>query len=148
MLYLLGTLETKECSNFRGKEKSAWKVVSRIVSNYGDYHKEEDHCKRRLPRQPFFFLDGPSSFFDRASQNDGSICGVGALLKINYSCFYKLRMGCGKGSNTRGELLTLWSLVHFSYTKQVSNLRVYGDSKVIIDWVNGSGGLQVAMLHS
>ena len=27
-------------------------------------------------------------------------------------------------------------------------MHVYGDSKVIIGWVNGSGRLQVAMLHN
>lgn len=55
------------------------------------------------------------------------------MLRINDSCFYKLKMDYEKGSNTKGELLTLWSLLHFIYTKQLTNLHVYGDSKIIAE---------------
>ena len=87
-------------------------------------------------------------FFDGASHDVGANCGAGALLWINDSCCYKLKMGCGKGSNTRGAPLALWSLFYFVYTKHNTFMHVYRDSNIIIDWVNGSGRLQVSMLHN
>ena len=48
---------------FEGKEISVWKVVSRIVSNYSEFHKDDIPYKIRIPRQPCFFLDGPFGVF-------------------------------------------------------------------------------------
>jgi ribonuclease HI len=46
-------------------------------------------------------------FFDGASQEKGSKCGAGALLKCPVLGTYRLKMNCGRGTNTRGELLAL-----------------------------------------
>ena len=70
------------------------------------------------------------------------------LLIINDSCSCKLKMGCGKGLNITGEILTLWTLIHFVYTKKITFMHVYGDSKVITYQLNGSGRLQVSMLNN
>ena len=56
-------------------------------------------------------------FVDGAFHNVGENCGASMLPRINDSFSYKLKMGCGKGLTTRDGLLTLFSLVHFIYTK-------------------------------
>ena len=94
-----------------------WKVVLKIATNFGDFHKEEVTHKVRIPRHPSFNLDWLIGFFDGASQDASLKCGVGAVFKLNESCSYKLKMGCGNGTNTSGELLALWSLLHFAYSK-------------------------------
>ena len=43
-------------------------------------------------------------------------------------------MRCGSGTNTKGELLSLWLLFHFSLSLGFDNISIYGESKVIIDW--------------
>jgi hypothetical protein len=48
---------------FEGQGKHMWKVVSRIVSSYNEFHKEGVPYKMRLDRQPSFFLDGPYRVF-------------------------------------------------------------------------------------
>ena len=56
-------------------------------------------------------------------------------------------MNCGRGSNTSGELLALWSQLFFYHAKNIVHLQVVGDSKVIIDWDNQKCQLQVAILE-
>jgi len=57
-------------------------------------------------------------------------------------------MGCGGGTNTRGGLLALWSLLFFENMKGLVELEVCGDSKVVVDWVNDSGRLQSIALDN
>jgi ribonuclease HI len=56
-------------------------------------------------------------------------------------------MNCGSGTNTRGELLALWSILFFAHYKQVSCLQLVGDSKVIVDWFSFKHNLQVITLQ-
>ena len=35
-------------------------------------------------------------------------CGVGATLNLSDATSFKMKMGCGKGSNRRGELTRMW----------------------------------------
>ena len=52
-------------------------------------------------------------------------------------------MGEGLVTNTRVELLSLWVLLHFASLNGISNISIYGDSKIIIEWDKGVYGLQV-----
>jgi ribonuclease HI len=80
--------------------------------------------------------------FDGASQNGGEKCGAGSLLKCSVRSVYSIKLNCGTGTNTRGELLALWSLLFFSLQKQVSCLHLIEDSKVIVDWFSYKNNLQ------
>jgi len=55
-------------------------------------------------------------------------------------------MNCGSGTNTRSELLALWSLLYFVGYKKISILLLVGDSKVIIEWFNNVNYLHVISL--
>jgi hypothetical protein len=50
-------------------------------------------------------------FFDCASQDKGAESGVGDLLKCPFFGTFRLKMNCGRGTNTRGELLALWCIL-------------------------------------
>jgi hypothetical protein len=56
-------------------------------------------------------------------------------------------MNCGKGTNSKGELMALWLILYFSYLKQVPRLLLMGDSKVIIDWYTNDNNFQVISLQ-
>jgi len=87
-------------------------------------------------------------FFDGASQNGGEKCGAGTVLKFPEGGIFSIKMNCGTGTNTREELLALWSLLYFVFHKQVICLQLVGDSKVMADWFSYQNNLQVISLQS
>ena len=57
-------------------------------------------------------------------------------------------MGCGRSTNTRGELLALWATLRVSLLMGLPINLIYGDSSVIIFWVNNLSALDVpALMH-
>ena len=83
-------------------------------------------------------------YFDGASNLNH--CGCGMVLVLNKDHFFNLCMGGSLGSNTKAELLSLFGLLHFASLIVISDISVYGDSKVLIDWLNGSTNLHVLLL--
>ena len=78
----------------------------------------------------------------------GNICGAGAVIKMPNGSYYHLSMGCGPGTNTKGELLALWCLLTFAFRKNINFMHVARGSKIIIDWLNNKRKLQVLNLDS
>jgi hypothetical protein len=68
------------------------------------------------------------------------------VLKFLEKGTYKIMMNCGRGANTKGELLALWCLLYFSSYIKVTQLQLVGDSRVIIDWFSNINDLQVIYL--
>jgi ribonuclease HI len=101
----------------------------------------------RIARPPLLERNWEVGFFDGASQNGGLSCGAGAVLKCPDLGTYSIKMNCGSGTNTRGELLALWSVLFFAHFKQISSLQLVGDSKVIVDWFSSKHNLQVLTLQ-
>jgi hypothetical protein len=85
-------------------------------------------------------------FFDGASQCEGSKYGARPILKCSELDFYSLKMNCGLGPNTRGEILALWSILFFAHYKQIRSLQLVDDSEVIIVWFSFKNNLQVINL--
>jgi ribonuclease HI len=86
-------------------------------------------------------------FFDGASRYMGKKCGAGAVLKCPTLGTYRIKMRCGSGTNTKGEILALWCILYFANKLKVSRLMLAGDSKIIIDWFNNVNNLQVLSLQ-
>lgn len=55
-----------------------------------------------IKRAPHFNSNLPIGLFDGASQEYGEKWGVGVVLKFMDNIVYKLRLGCGKGTNIGG----------------------------------------------
>ena len=64
----------------------------------------------------------PVGFFDGAAWEEGSKCGVGAILQIDKSQKFQIKLNSGKGTKTRAEFLALWVLLWVSQLHQVTNL--------------------------
>jgi ribonuclease HI len=94
---------------------------------------------------PVYFRQRPIGFFDGATSN--GLCGVGIVLKMRDSHFFKIHMAVGAGNNIRAELLALWGLLSFSISRQILELTVAGDSKVVLDWFTGKESLNVLSLQ-
>ena len=55
-------------------------------------------------------------------------------LKLNCKHPFHLWMGCGNGTNTKGELLAISGLLWFVNYKDIVYLQVVSNSKVIMEW--------------
>ena len=80
-------------------------------------------------------FDYPVGFFDGASTNRNG--GIGVHLNLSKEHFYYLKMGCGRSTNTRSELLALWVQLVFTKFIGLPYLYIRGDSSAIIKWFNG-----------
>ena len=61
--------------------------------------------------------------------------GRGAILHLAENHSFELIAGLGEGSNNCVELLSLKLLLIFATEKGCSNLKVYGDSLNVINWI-------------
>ena len=60
---------------------------------------------------------------------------------------YKLKLNCGRGSNTKEVILALCALLYFAKLKNLTRLQVVGYSQVITNWVLHNFSLQVTSLE-
>jgi ribonuclease HI len=92
-------------------------------------------------------LEGtPTGWFDGATQSNGLQSGAGGLIRITENSHYRWTFNCGPGSNTRAELLGVWATLHLETRLNIEVLQIFGDSRIIIDWLNSRGKLQVISL--
>lgn len=50
-------------------------------------------------------------------------------------------MGGGMGTNNHGELLGMWMVLFFTRRQNIKNMEIFGNSKILIYWAKGIGGL-------
>jgi ribonuclease HI len=87
------------------------------------------------------------AWFDGASQVNGALGGAGGIIKAQDSTIIRWMYNCGSGSNSRAELIVAWATLVIVDLVSYHNLRVMGDSRVIIDWLSSKGRLQVSALE-
>ena len=76
----------------------------------------------------------PWAFFDGASQN--LTCRGGATLFMNPNHHFQMSMRLGSGTNNYVELMTLKLLLCFAIERNCKKVQVFGDSMVVINWIN------------
>jgi ribonuclease HI len=105
--------------------------------------------KLSAPRsiQPLSSMDGNIAWFDGASQISGSLCGAGGKILRCAGSWIIWTLNCGSGTNTKAELLGAWGSLFLASRLNITNLHLKGDSKTIIDWLNGKGILRAAALE-
>ena len=62
--------------------------------------------------------------------------------------FYKLWMRCSLGSNTKGEVLSLYIILQFSCSLGLDNIQFFGDSRIIIDSDTKAHGINILLLSA
>lgn len=98
---------------FVGKITSVWKVDQKEIGIYGEFSKGTSTKNLRNLSDPFLNPYVAIGYFDGASQEASMKCGVGAILKLNDTRCFHMKMACGGGSNTKGEFLALRSVLFF-----------------------------------
>ena len=102
--------------------------------------------KYHFIQQPAFQHDLSLGYFDGASQDGGTKCGVGAILISPLLGRFNIKWNCGFGTNTRSELLALWSILHFARSLGIDAIQIAGDSRVIVEWFTGFFHLESVLL--
>ena len=69
------------------------------------------------------------------------------VLKIKSDHHIHLLIGTGVGSNTKVGIISLWALLLVTRKKGILNVKIWGDSRVMIDWVIGFSSLHVVNLE-
>jgi ribonuclease HI len=85
-------------------------------------------------------------WFDGASQNNGTLCGAGGIIRTGGNTYYRWTLNCGMGTNTRAELLGVWASLSLAHRLGIDQLQVLGDSKIVVDWLNHKCNLFVSSL--
>ena len=65
------------------------------------------------------------------------------MIFLNESHYFSFSLGCGRSTNTRAELLALWDTLRVSLLMGLPIKLIYGDSLVIISWLNRLSALDV-----
>jgi ribonuclease HI len=99
----------------------------------------------RIKKTPAITL-ASVAWFDGATQANGILSGVGGVIKLSGNICYRWTLNCGPGTNTRAELLGVWASLILATRLDIDQLQVLGDSKIVIDWLNNRGTLQVTSL--
>ena len=86
----------------------------------------------------------PCGFFDGVAEKN--IGGSSFVIYLSASHYFSFSMGCGYNTNTRAELLALWAVLKVSLMMGLPMHLIYGDSMVIISWLNRLSALDVPSL--
>ena len=89
-------------------------------------------------------LTFPCGFFDGAAADN--ISGSGFVIYLNEQHYFCFSIGSGLGTNTRAELLASWAVLRVSQMMGIPIQLIFGDSLVIISWLNRSSALDVPSL--
>jgi ribonuclease HI len=74
------------------------------------------------------------------------LSGAGGVIRCNEQISYKWTFNCFEGTNTRAELLGVWATLILATRLDLTHIKVLGDSRIVIDWLNNKGKLQVTSL--
>ena len=89
-------------------------------------------------------LGYPCGFFDGTAA--GNIGGAGFVIHLSASYSISFTLGCGRSTNTISELLALWAFLAVTCHLGIPLITIYGDSLVIISWVNKTTSLNAPNL--
>ena len=128
---------------FEDKYPSSSSIITRIECFLSLYPVPQKTVKsRQIGTQPFHTY--PAGYFDGAAKNN--IGGAGITIFLSETHFFCFSVGCGYSTNTRAELLALWSVLRICLLMGLPIKQIFGDSLVIISWVNIISNLDVPNL--
>ena len=68
------------------------------------------------------------------------------MIYLSETHIFRFSVGCGYYTNTKAELLAVWSILRVCYLMGLPIQMIYRDSMVIISWVNGLSALEISTL--
>jgi ribonuclease HI len=86
------------------------------------------------------------AWFDGSARPNPGRCGIGAVLEGPIGARVELALAAGYGNSSEAEYRALIALLRAALEHGADELTVYGDSRVVIDDVNGPAYLAAAVL--
>ena len=105
--------------------------------------------KSQLPRTILIHqsLNTTLAWFDGAAAKHGLRSGARGVIKTQETTVYKWTFYCGKGTNTRADLLGAWVTLMLADYLEIPCIHIMGDSKFVIDCVRDKGRLMVTSIE-
>lgn len=75
-------------------------------------------------------------------------CGSEAFIALDCGQYYHFYSNIGTGTNSQVEVNTLWGVLFCVKWLSLESLDVFGDTKVVIEWVNERSTLNPPMLSN
>jgi hypothetical protein len=69
------------------------------------------------------------------------------IIKTTDKLVYRWFFNCGGGTNSKAELLGIWASLTLANYLDIHRLQAFGDSKVIIEWLNDRGKLDICAIE-
>ena len=89
----------------------------------------------------------PWDFFDGASQGDPPLGGLGGVLYFLDKHKLQANFAPGHCTNNKAELVALHLILNLAINNNITPLQVYGNSKMVIDWVNRNNQINAPHLQ-
>eukprot|EP00253_Pinus_taeda_P025252 PITA_25252 len=111
-------------------------ITLHTIADYNMIPEESQPAPPRNLRPVPIDKSIPWAFFDGSAQENG--CGGGAILHLSDQHCYKIKINLGRGTNNYVELCTAKHIIHFAIQKHCRHLQLFGDSKLICNWLNNA----------
>ena len=110
------------------------KVTTALVVQWTRKHKsKEKKTKERIQVPPEINKTVPWAFFDGASQGDPPLGGSGGVLYFSDKHKMQAKFAPGHCTNNKAQLVALCMILNLVINNKISQLQVFGDSKMVVD---------------
>jgi len=129
---------------FKGSPPHAFMTGWKAIHHFNEFDKQQV-VKANIVRDPFSLTDFPAGFFDGAAQGASGGCGFVLYLR---SCHkYQGWLHLDHCTNNFSEMVAVWSLLYWANRKNIKVVRIFGDSRLVIDWLNGKSSISNILLE-
>ena len=101
------------------------------------YPQDNAVLKIRIISEEIIDKTKPWGFFYGFASGNPQVCGTGVILFLKDDHYFTFKARLGVGTNNFVELSTLKLLLILALEKQISNIQVFGDSLLVINWISG-----------
>ena len=128
------------------QEPSLNRLLHFIYDDYLTYKPPliQKHRSRNIGKSPTSVY--PMIFFDGAAAKN--LGGAGFCLWLNEIHLLTFKLGCGRCTNTKAELLALWASLWVAKDIGLPYLHIFGDSSVIINLAKKESTLDMMNLEA
>ena len=110
-------------------------TLALVIQWAREYKTQEKEPKVNILVPPEMNKGIPWDFFDGASQGDPPLGGSGGVLYLLGFHKIQTKFAPGQCTNNKAELATLHMVLELAIKNNISQLQVFGDSKMVVDWV-------------